>query len=203
MVKKIHSNRRSNVRQEQVTQLLVAWSQGDEKALAELVPIVEGQLRQIARRHMRQERPGHTLQTTALVNEAYIKLIKADKIQWQSRAHFFAIAARLMRHVLVDAARSRQYAKRGGEFQRVSIRDDECASREQDHDLLALNEALNRLRDIDPRKGTVVELRFFAGLDLEETATVLNVSPFTVKRDWQLARAWLARELDGSRGNGQ
>jgi RNA polymerase sigma-70 factor, ECF subfamily len=191
------------VSQEHVTQLLMAWSRGDEKALAELVPIVEGQLRQIARRHMRQERPGHTLQTTALVNEAYIKLIRADKIQWQSRAHFFAVAARLMRHILVDAARSRQYAKRGGEFQRVSIRDDECASGERDHDLLALNEALNRLTDIDPRKSKIVELRFFAGLDLEETATVLNVSSFTVKRDWQMARAWLARELNGSRGNGQ
>lgn len=191
-----------SVSQEQVTRLLVAWSEGDKKALAELVPIVEGQLRQIARRHMRQERPGHTLQTTALVNEAYIRLIKASTIQWQSRAHFFAIAARLMRRVLVDAARSRQYAKRGGDFQRVSIRDDDAASGERDHDLLALNEALNRLMDLDPRKGTIVELRFFAGLDLEETAAVLNVSPFTVKRDWRLARAWLARELSGIPGNG-
>jgi RNA polymerase sigma-70 factor (ECF subfamily) len=191
------------VSQEQVTELLVAWSQGDENALAKLVPIVDSQLRRIASRHMRQERPGHTLQTTALVNEAYIKLIKADEIQWQSRAHFFAIAARLMRHVLVDAARSRQYGKRGGDFQRVSVRDDEYASHEQDHDLLALNEALDRLKSIDPRKSTVVELRFFAGMDLEETAAVLNVSPFTVKRDWALARAWLARELDGSRGNVQ
>jgi RNA polymerase sigma factor (TIGR02999 family) len=191
------------VNQGELTQLLVAWSQGDQNALAQLAPLVENQLRRIARRRMRQESPGHTLQTTALVHEAYLKLFKADKIEWHNREHFFAIAARIMRQVLVDAARARRYTKRGGEFQRVFIANDDYPSVERDEDLLALNEAINRLAEIDPRKGAVVELKFFAGLDLEEIAAVLKVSTVTVKRDWSFARAWLARELGGGRRNGK
>jgi len=185
------------VSREEVTQLLEAWRQGDQEALANLIPLVEAELRRIASRRMRQERPDHTLQTTALVNEAYVRLIKSEKMQWQNRGHFFAVAARLMRRILVDAARSRQYVKRGGEFQRISINDEEFVSPQRDDDLFALDQALNKLKDIDPRKCEVVELRFFAGLDLNETAEALNVSPFTVKRDWSLARAWLVRELEG------
>jgi len=191
------------VNQAELTQLLVAWSQGDRNALAQLAPLVESQLRQIARRRMRQEGPGHTLQTTALVHEAYLKFFKANKLDWHDREHFFAVAARIMRHVLVDCARARQYTKRGGEFQRVHIANDEYATLKSDDDLLALNEALTRLAEIDPRKGAVVELKFFAGLDLEEMSKVLNVSPVTVKRDWSLARAWLARELGGGIRNGE
>ena len=183
----------------EVIQLLVAWGQGDPAALAGLVPLVEGELRRIAKWHMRQERRDHTLQTTALVNEAYIRLIESQNIPWQNRAHFFAMAARLMRRILVDAARSRQYAKRGGSARCISIDDAEFPSPRYNHDLLALDKALDRLKDLDPRKSTVVELKFFAGMDLEEMAEVLNVSPFTVKRDWRLAKAWLARELDGGR----
>ena len=191
------------VNQGELTELLVAWSQGDQNALAQLAPLVESQLRQIARRRMRQEGPGHTLQTTALVNEAYLKLFKTNKLAWHDREHFFAVAARIMRHVLVDCARARRYTKRGGEFQRVYVANDEYATLASDDDLLALNEALTRLAEIDARKGAIVELKFFAGLDLEEMAKVLNVSPVTVKRDWSLARAWLARELGGGMRNGQ
>jgi RNA polymerase sigma-70 factor, ECF subfamily len=189
------------VNRNEVTQLLVAWGQGDREALASLIPLVDRELQRIAKWHMRQERPDHTLQTTALVNEAYIRLFESERIPWQNRAHFFAMAARLMRRILVDAARSRQYSKRGGGARHISIDDAEFISPGYDHDLLALDKALNKLKQLDPRKTTVVELKFFAGMDMNEMAAVLDVSPFTVKRDWRLAKAWLARELDGERNS--
>ena len=166
-----------------VTDWLIAWSDGDEGALDQLIPLVHEELRRLAKRHMRRERgqrAARTLQTTALVNEAYLRLIDARRVQWQNRAHFFAIAARLMRRILVDYARAQNYAKRGGGLPQVS-----------------LDDALEALSRVDERKGQVVELRFFGGLSVEETAEVLKVSPDTVMRDWRLAKAWLLRELSG------
>ena len=184
----------------EVTQWLVAWSQGDKAALDRLIPMVHEELHRLAKRHMRRERGHHakrTLQTTALVNEAYLRLIDAQQVQWQSRAHFFAIAARLMRQILVDYARSRGYLKRGGEAEHVTLEEAMVLSAERPPDLVALDDALNALAAFDERKARVVELRFFGGLSVEETAEVLNVSPDTVMRDWRLARPWLLRELSG------
>jgi RNA polymerase sigma factor (TIGR02999 family) len=178
-----------------VTQWLMAWSNGDESALERLIPLVHAELRRLAKRYMGRERPGHTLQTTALVNEAYLRLIDAKQVKWQDRAHFLAISARLMRRVLVDYARSRSYVKRGGEIQQVPLEEAAVFSIDRAPHLAAIDEALTALAEIDPRKSQVVELRFFGGMSLEETAEVLKISPDTVSRDWRLAKAWLLREL--------
>jgi RNA polymerase sigma-70 factor, ECF subfamily len=183
----------------QITQLLRAWSEGDEAALGELIPLIYDELHRIAQRYMGRERADHTLQTTALLNEAYLRLIDARSVQWQNRAHFFAISAQLMRRILVDAARHRNYAKRGGEALRVSLTDAELLPQERDADLVALDEALVALAKIDPRQSRVVELRFFGGLSVEETAAVLRVSPETVMREWKFAKVWLRRELKRNR----
>jgi len=178
-----------------VTRLLARWKDGDEAALQQLLPIVHEELRRVARRQMAGERPGHTLQPTALVNEAYLRLVDLKQMQWQDRAHFFAMAARLMRRILVDFARSRGYQKRGGGAQQVSFTEALEVADGQATDVVALNDALEALADVDERKGRVVELRFFGGLSVEETAEVLNVSRETVKRDWKFAQMWLLRHL--------
>ena len=180
---------------QQMTQLLQAWGQGEDEALEKLIPLVHQELRRLARRYMFGERAGHTLQATALVNEAYVKLLGCQKVAWQNRAHFFAISAQVMRRILVDSARARGYQKRGGGIPKVTL--DECliGPKEKGTDLVALDDALKALAAVDPRKGRVVELRFFGGLSAQETATVLKVSPDTVLRDWRLAKAWLAREM--------
>jgi len=183
-----------------VTQLLLAWRDGDESALEKLTPIVYEELRRIARRCMAGERNEHSLQATALVNEAYLRLVDTRRVQWQGRGHFYAIAARLMRRILVDHARSRDARKRGGDARRVSLKETALVSQEPEVDLIDLDAALQKLAAQDQRKERVVELRFFAGLDVQETADVLGVSPDTVMRDWRLARAWLARELERDRG---
>lgn len=177
-----------------VTGLLVAWGHGDESVLDELMPIVHEELRRLARRLMRGERGNHTLQTTALVNEAYLRLVDLSRVRWQDRAHFFAMSARLMRRILVDHARSRKYLKRGGTLRQVSL-DEALAVSERGTDLVALDDALDALGAVDLRKSQVVELRFFGGLSIEETAEALQVSGETVVRDWRFARAWLLREL--------
>jgi RNA polymerase sigma-70 factor (ECF subfamily) len=180
-----------------VTQLLVAWSDGDQAALDQLVPLVHEELRRLARSYMRGERSGHTLQTTALVNEAYLRLIDQKHVRWQNRAHFLAIAAQLMRRILVDYARRRQYQKRGAGAMQVSLAEAEALADERSPDLVALDEALLGLAEIDPRRSRVVELRFFGGLNIEETAEILKVSPTTVERDWTTAKAWLYQRMNG------
>ena len=180
-----------------VTDLLRAWTDGDDGALERLTPLVEAELRRLARGYMRRERRDHTLQTTALVNEAFLRLTDARRVRWQDRAHFLGISARLMRRVLVDHARSRGYRKRGGGAERVTLDERVLGAPEADLDLLALDRALDALAAADARKCRVVELRYFAGLSVEETAEVLGVSPDTVKRDWRLAKLWLLRELEG------
>jgi RNA polymerase sigma-70 factor (ECF subfamily) len=184
---------------EAVTELLRAWSDGQDGALDQLLPLVEAELRRLARGYMSRERRGHTLQVTALVNEALLRLTDARHLRWQDRAHFLGIAARLMRRVLVDHARARGYRKRGGDAQRVTLTDALVVSPEPDLDLVALDRALNALAAVDERKSRVIDLRFFGGLSVEETADVLHVSPDTVKRDWRLAKLWLLRELEGTR----
>ena len=178
-----------------ITQLLIAWSNGDQAALEQLIPQVYQELRRRAEFYLRQERPGHMLQPTALVNEAYLRLIDCDNIQWQNRAQFFAVAAQLMRRILVDFARARDYAKRGGDLRQVSLAEADIAPHQKVADLVALDDALNTLAELDPRQSRIVELRFFAGLKLEEIADVLKVSVGTVRRDWSLAQAWLYHEL--------
>ncbi len=178
-----------------VTRLLLAWADGDEPALEQLIPIVHGELRRIARRHMRHERADHTLQTTALINEAYVRLVDVRRMRWQDRAHFFAMAARLMRRILIDHARSRGYLKRGGGARTLSLDEAPELAGEQRTDLVALDDALKALETVDRRKSQVIELRFFGGLSVQETADVLKVSADTVMRDWRLAKAWLFREL--------
>jgi len=178
-----------------VTRLLSAWAAGDESALERLVPVVHRELRRLARLHMRRERAGHTLQTTGLINEAYLRLVDVRRIQWRDRAHFFAMSSRLMRRVLVDHARARGYLKRGGGVRRVSLDEAPDIAVERGRDFVALDEALAALERIDPRKSRVVEMRFFGGLSVEETAGVLKVSADTVMRDWRLAKAWLLREM--------
>jgi RNA polymerase sigma factor (TIGR02999 family) len=179
------------------TSLLLAWGRGDRSALDQLMPLVEDELRRVARRQMARERVGHTLQATALVNEAYLRLIEVNQVQWQNRAHFFAMASRMMRRILVDAARAHRYQKRGGGAEKVSLDEALVVSSEPRHELIALDDALNALAAIDLRKSQVVEMRFFAGLSVEETAEALHVSADTVMRDWRLARVWLLRELSG------
>ena len=179
----------------EVTQLLKAWTEGDQEALDKLVPQVHAELHRLAKRYMGQERPGHILQTTALVNEAYMRLIDWENVSWQNRAHFFGVSAQLMRRILVDFARSRDYVKRGGEAQHVSLEEAAVVTHQKDADFIALDDALNSLAAIDPRKSQIVELRFFGGLSVEETAEVVGTSPRTVKREWSMAQAWLHREL--------
>jgi len=183
----------------QVTEFLRAWSDGDRVALDHLIPIVYDELHRLARRYMRGERPGHSLQTTALVNEAYMRLVDYKNMKWQNRAHFFAVSAHLMRRILVDHAR-RHNLKRGGGVHHVSLDDTAIVGGERDADLVALDDAINLLAKLDPRKVQVVEMRFFGGLSVEETAEVLKVSAITVMRDWSTAKAWLYREITrGSR----
>jgi RNA polymerase sigma factor (TIGR02999 family) len=186
---------------EDISTLLRAWSDGDQGALERLTPVVYGELHRLARRYMKGERSGHSLQTTALVNEAYMRLVDYERMQWQNRAHFFAVSAQLMRRILVEHAR-RHNLKRGGGVQHVALDEAAIVGGGQDADLVALDDAMNGLARIDPRKVQVVEMRFFGGLSVEETAEVLKVSPVTVKRDWRAARAWLYRELTGGTDDG-
>jgi RNA polymerase sigma factor (TIGR02999 family) len=180
---------------QEITQLLVAWSNGDEAALEQLTPLVQAELRRLAKRFMGGERQGHILQTTALVNEAFLRLIDWENVEWRNRSHFFGLAAQIMRRILVDYARARRREKRGGDALHVSLSEAANVAQEQRADLEALDDALKTLEKLDPRQARVVELRFFAGLSLEETAEVLKVSLSTVRRDWSLAEAWLFREL--------
>ena len=179
----------------QVTQLLQEWSDGDENALARLMPLVYDELHRLAHQHMKRESAGHILQTSALINEAYLRLVDQQQVRWQGRTHFFGIAARLMRHILVDEARRRNAAKRGGSFIQVSLDEANAVVQEQAASVTALDDALQRLEALDERQGKIVELRFFGGLSIEETADVLKVSPGTVMRDWTFARAWLRNEM--------
>jgi len=180
---------------QEITRLLQGWNDGDEQALEKLTPVLYRELHRMAHRYMRQERPGHTLQTTALINEAYIRLIGWKNVRWQNRAHFFGVSAQLMRKILVDSARSRNYAKRGAGARVVSLDEAPAVSRDRAQDILALDRALERLAEVDPRKSQIVELRFFGGLTLEEAAEVMNVSSRTIRRDWDLAKAWLSRAM--------
>jgi RNA polymerase sigma-70 factor (ECF subfamily) len=180
----------------EVSVLLRAWSEGDQSALDQLIPIVYAELHRLARRHLRRERSDHSLQTTALVNEAYMRLVDYKRMQWQDRAHFFAVSSQAMRRILVDHAR-RHNIKRGGNVQHVSLEEAVIVGGEEEIDLVALDRALTGLARMDPRKAQVVEMRFFGGLSVEETAEVLRVTPMTVKRDWRAAKAWLCRELAG------
>lgn len=179
----------------EITGLLIAWCDGDRMALEKLMPLVERELHRIARRYMRKENPGHTLQTTALVNEAYLRLVNQKNVRWQNRAHFFGIAAQIMRRILLNYARDQHRAKRGGRDIQVSLSEVTAMSEAKSAELIALDEALERLAVIDERKSRVVELRYFGGLSVEETAEVMKVSPITVIRHWNMAKAWLAREL--------
>lgn len=181
-------------RDHQVTGLLLAWGQGDETALERLTPLVYGELRKIAKKYMAGERRGHTLQVTALINEAYVRLVDMPQPAWQNRAHFFALSARIMRRILVDLARSRRYQKRGGAAQQVTL-DERLLVTAPGRDLVALDDALTALARVDERKSRVVELRYFGGLSADEAAEVLDVSPKTVLREWQTAKVWLLREL--------
>lgn len=178
-----------------VTGLLLAWSDGDKDALDKLVPFVYDELRRLARHYMGGEKKGHLLQTTALVNEAYIKLVDSSRVRWLDRNHFIAVSAQMMRRVLVDIARSQNYQKRGGGLQQVTFAEDLNVSLSKNEDLAALDEAIENLTKMDERKGKVVELRFFGGLTVDETAEVLKVSPDTVMRDWKFAKVWMLREL--------
>jgi len=182
----------------EVTQLLVAWSNGNQAALEKLLPLVYDELHRLAHQYMNRERPGHTLQTSGLVNEAYLRLVDQREVHWQNRAHFFGIAAQMMRRILVDYARSRRYAKRGGNARQVSFDEAVIVSPERATEVVALDDALKRLAVIDERKSQIVEFRFFGGLSIEETAEVLKVSPGTIMRDWTLAKAWLRKEMIGS-----
>ena len=185
-----------------VTRLLQDWSQGKDAALDQLLPLVHQELRRLARRYMFGERSGHTLQTTALVNEAYLRLLGSRKVNWQNRAHFFAISAQLMRRILVDYARARGYQKRGGGVPKLTLDEAWMGPHEKGHDLGRLDDALTDLAGVGGRKSKVVELRFFGGLSVVETAEVLKVSPDTVLRDWRLAKAWLAREMGKTEADG-
>jgi RNA polymerase sigma factor (TIGR02999 family) len=182
----------------EVTQLLIQWSNGDKTALNKLMPLIYNELRQLARHYMSRERPGHTLQTTALVNEAYVRLVNRKHVQWQNRAHFFAIAAQLMRSILVDHARSHAYAKRGGGAPKIALDQVIVVSQQRAGEVVALDDALKQLAEIDAQQSRIVELRFFGGLTIEETAEVLGLSPATIKREWSTAKAWLYHELNKS-----
>ena len=179
----------------EVTQLLLAWGKGDQAALDQLMPLVYAELHRMARRYMDRENPGHTLQTTALINEAYLRLVDQQGVQWQNRAHFFGVAAKVMRHLLVDYARSRRNLKHGADASVVSLDEAAVVSEERTTEVVALDDALQTLARLDPRQAQVVELRYFGGLSVEETAEVLKVAPITVMRDWRVAKSWLYREL--------
>jgi len=180
---------------QEVTQLLADWGKGDRSALDKLFPLVHSELRRIAQRQMSQERPGHTLQATALVNEAYLKLAGQQGFDWQNRAHFFAVCAQVMRHILIDHARAHARDKRGGGAVKVSLNDALVVAEDQASHFIALDEALRVLERLDPQKGKIIELRYFGGLSVEEAAEVMNVSPRTVRREWQRAKAWLYRMM--------
>lgn len=180
---------------QEVTQLLVAWSNGDQSALEQLMPLIYDELHRLAHRYMRRENPGHSLQTTALVNEAYVRLTEGKPVNWQNRAHFFAVSANVMRRILVDIANAHGAQKRGGNMQQVTFDNALLIAQDKEADLVALDDALNELAKVDGRKAQVIELRFFGGLSVEETAEVLKVSADTVLRDWRLAKSWLLREL--------
>jgi RNA polymerase sigma factor (TIGR02999 family) len=182
----------------EVTRLLVSWCDGDESAYERLMPLVHGELMRLARHYMRSERPGHTLQPTALVNEAYLRLVDWKNVRWQNRSHFYGVAAQMMRRILVDFARSRPAHKRDGGARLVTLGEADGLQQEPHADLLALDEALDALAAFDPRKVAIVELKFFGGLSVEETAEVLKLSPTTVMREWAKAKAWLYRELSGT-----
>lgn len=179
----------------EITDLLVCWSNGDQAALERLLPLVERELHRLAHAYMRREHPDHTLQTTALINETFLRLVDQSRVKWQNRAHFYGIAAQLMRRVLLNYARDKVRAKRGGGAYKVSLSEADVMSEEKSVEFLALDEALQRLAAIDERKSQVVEMRYFGGLSVKETAEVLKVSPVTVARDWDMAKAWLAREI--------
>ena len=181
---------------EDITQLLVDWGKGNKLALDGLMPLVYDELHRIASRYLRRERQGHTLQTTALINEAYLRIVDQNRVNWQSRAHFFGVAAQMMRRILVDHARSHLYAKRGGGAQKLTLDDAIATPQECDLDLVALDDALTTLGQIDPQQSRIIELRFFGGLTIEETAEVIGISPATVKRDWNMAKAWLFGEIN-------
>jgi len=183
--------------QQDVTRLLVNWSKGDQQALEDLTPLVYGELRRLAGRYLRRERSDHTLQSTALVHEAYLRLVDQRNVQWQNRAHFFGVAAQLIRRILVDYARSHQTLKRGAGACKLSLDEAIGAPEKRDLNVVALDDALDDLAKIDPQQSRIVELRFFAGLSIEETAEVLKISPATVKRDWVVAKAWLYRNISG------
>jgi RNA polymerase sigma-70 factor (ECF subfamily) len=185
----------TTVSPQEITRLLADWSQGDRDALARLTPLVHAELRRIARRQMSREGPGHTLQATALINEAYLRLAGRDGFKWHDRLHFFAVCAQVMRHVLIDHARARARGKRGGGAARVTLEGAGLRAEERSADLLALDEALGDLEAVDPRKGRIIELRYFAGLTIEETAEVMGVAPVTVRREERRARAWLHRAM--------
>ena len=178
-----------------VTRLLVLWTGGNQQAMEDLLPLVYDELRKLARRYLQRERPGHTLQSTALVHEAYLRMIDQHDVSWQGRAHFFGIAAQMMRRILVDHARGRDAAKRGAGACKLTLDEDILAPAERDINLVALDQALDTLSKLDSQQGRIVELRFFAGLSIEETAEVLKISPATVKRDWAMAKAFLSRQL--------
>jgi RNA polymerase sigma factor (TIGR02999 family) len=178
-----------------VTRLLVLWTGGNQQAMEDLLPLVYDELRKLARRYLQRERPGHTLQSTALVHEAYLRMIDQHDVSWQGRAHFFGIAAQMMRRILVDHARGRDAAKRGAGACKLTLDEDLLAPAERDINLVALDQALDTLSKLDSQQGRIVELRFFAGLSIEETAEVLKISPATVKRDWAMAKAFLSRQL--------
>ncbi len=180
---------------EDITQLLVDWGKGNKLALDGLMPLVYDELHRIASRYLRRERQGHTLQTTALINEAYLRIVDQNRVNWQSRAHFFGVAAQMMRRILVDHARSHLYAKRGGGAQKLTLDEAIATPQERDLDLVALDDALTTLAQIDPQQSRIIELRFFGGLTIEETAEVIGISPATVKRDWNMAKAWLFGEI--------
>ena len=182
-----------------INQLLADWRRGDQQARDELIPVVYDELRRLARLRLRNERPDHTLQSAALVNEAYLRLARQDAPQWQNRAHFFGVAAQLMRHILVDHARNRLAAKRGAGAPRLALEPELVPARESEVDLVALDDALGKLAALDAQQARLIELRFFAGLSIEDTSVVLGVSPATVKREWVTARAWLRRELKSGR----
>lgn len=184
---------------DQVTELLRQWRNGDKAALDKLTPLVYGELHHLAHQYLRRERPGHTLQTTALLNEAYVRLVEHNDIEWQNRAHFFGVAAQMMRHILVDYARQRISAKRGGELQKLELDEGLMISRERAAELIALDEAMQTLNEISPRRSRVVELRYFGGLNNKEASEVLQVSEATIERDWRFARAWLYRELSAEK----
>lgn len=189
---------KASPKESEITGLLRAWGDGDTSAFDRLMPLVYGELRKLAGNYMRRQSPGHTLQTTALVNEAYLRLVGSDQVNWQSRTHFFAVSAQLMRRILVDSARRKNSRKRGGDNLRVTLDESADVPLEKELDMLALDDALDRLAALNPRHSRIVELRYFGGLTEEQTAEVLQVSTRTVRRDWVLARAWLFRELSSN-----